>query len=52
MPKGECYNEMKVKTCIGCKHISNKDCGKITTIRGSSGAITYAKKPGKKCRAD
>lgn len=34
---------MEHKHCIGCKHISSKQCGCIILIRGSSGAIGYRK---------
>ncbi|MDF2608979.1 MAG: hypothetical protein K0R92_453 [Lachnospiraceae bacterium] len=40
---------MKHKTCIGCPYISSKLCGKIVTIRGSSGAVGYRKIPDINC---
>lgn len=37
---------MERKTCTGC----NKTCGKVVTIRGSSGIISYIKVPDKECK--
>ena len=38
-----------MKQC-NCIYIASKDCGRVVSIRGSSGAIKYVKVADKRCK--
>ena len=39
----------KCKSCIGCKDLSNPECGTLKNIRHSSGSVYTVKVPDKDC---
>jgi hypothetical protein len=41
-----------MKQCIFCKYISNKACGKVIKIRGSSGSVGYIKEKDNRCKEE
>jgi hypothetical protein len=52
LPKSykDCISEKyKSKTCIGCKDLTNPECGILKSIRHSSGAVYTIKVPDKDC---
>lgn len=52
LPKSyiDCLPERhKCKSCIGCKNLSNPECGTLKSIRYNSGAVYTVKVPNTNC---